>query len=154
MFYTSADGASRLVLGSRLQTHATPCVVVVVIFVRLCPSLSVSHARSLARLHFQLPVFFFRPNFDLKNMISSYIKRIIHGNNIARFRRKKGFQIARFLLLVPVCSQEYRRILCFFCFFCFFLFLWLLSYLVWRHIWLNHLMDDRHFSYITKLGKK
>ncbi len=66
VFYTSADGASsRLVLGSRLQTHETPCVVVV-IFVRLCRSLSVSHARSLSRLHFQLPVFFFRPNFDLK----------------------------------------------------------------------------------------
>jgi hypothetical protein len=30
----------------------------------------------------------------------------------------------------------------------------LLSYLVCNQIWLNHLRDDGHFSYITKLKKK
>ncbi len=39
----------------------------------------------------------------------------------------------------------------------FFVFFFLLSYLVCSQIWLNHLMDDRHFSYIyitTKLTPK
>ncbi len=40
-------------------------------------------------------------------------------------------------------SQEYRRIL--------FSFFFLFSYLVCSQIWLNHLMDDHHFSYLTKL---
>jgi hypothetical protein len=30
----------------------------------------------------------------------------------------------------------------------------LLSYLICSQIWLSHPMDDRHFSYITKLNKK
>jgi hypothetical protein len=30
----------------------------------------------------------------------------------------------------------------------------LLSYLVCSQIWLNHLIDDHHFSYITKLKKQ
>ncbi len=30
----------------------------------------------------------------------------------------------------------------------------LLSHLVWSQIWLNFIMDDRHFSYITKIEKK
>jgi hypothetical protein len=41
-------------------------------------------------------------------------------------------------------SQEYRRILAFF----------LLSYLVFSQIRLNYLMDDPHFSSITKSRKK
>jgi hypothetical protein len=38
----------------------------------------------------------------------------------------------------------------------FFVFFFLLSYLVCSQIWLNHLMDDHHFSYIyiTKLTQK
>jgi hypothetical protein len=34
------------------------------------------------------------------------------------------------------------------------LWFFLLSYLVWSQIWLYHLMDDCHFSYITNLQKK
>jgi hypothetical protein len=52
--------------------------------------------------------------------------------------------IVRFLRYVPVSSQEYKRIFFFFSFF-------LLSYLVCCQVLLNHLMDDHHFSYITKL---
>jgi hypothetical protein len=53
--------------------------------------------------------------------------------------------IARFLWQVLVGSQEHRRILFFFP---------LLSYLICSQIWLNHHMDDHHFSYIRKLAKK
>jgi hypothetical protein len=61
----------------------------------------------------------------------------------ARCQRKKKIQIARFLPWVPIVSQEYYR----------FWFSFLLSYLVCNQIWLNHLMNDCHFSYITKLKR-
>ncbi len=34
------------------------------------------------------------------------------------------------------------------------MFVFLLAFLVCSQIWLNHRMDDHHFSYITKLGEK
>ncbi len=62
---------------------------------------------------------------------------------------KKGF--SRFSDLYNkfqyVRSQEYRRIF-FFSFFFFF------SYLVCSQIWLNRLIHDHHFSYLTKQEKK
>jgi hypothetical protein len=39
--------------------------------------------------------------------------------------------------------QEYRKLLVFF---------FLISYLVCSHNWLNHLMDNHHFSYTTKIN--
>jgi hypothetical protein len=115
--------------------------------------------------YYFIPFFFF--SFSTKHAKNGYQKKINPGGNghvnsspvlghivskkwpkFARFRKKKSFQIARFLCLVPVGSQEYRRIPVFFFFF-------LLSYLFCSQIWLNHLMDDdRHFSYITKLTQK
>jgi hypothetical protein len=62
---------------------------------------------------------------------------------IRQFSKKK-IQIAKFLWEVLEGSWEYRKIM----------FVFLLSYLVCSQIWLNHLMDDQHFSYITKLGGK
>jgi hypothetical protein len=71
---------------------------------------------------------------------------------ISRKKKKKKKRVSKspnFYDKVPVGSQEYRKILGFFKknFF-------LLSYLVCSQIWLNHLMDDHHFSYMTKLGGK
>jgi len=60
------------------------------------------------------------------------------GSNSPHFEEKK-FQIARFLWLVRVGSQGYRKFPIFFYFH--------------SQIWLNRFMDD-HFSYITKLGEK
>jgi hypothetical protein len=54
------------------------------------------------------------------------------------------FQIVRVYDKVQYVSQKYRKIL----------FVFLLSYLVCSQIWLNHLMDYCHFSYMTKLKKK
>jgi hypothetical protein len=57
---------------------------------------------------------------------------------------KKNLQIARFLLLVPVGSQKYRKD-------------FILSYLhisTCGQIWLNHFPDDSHLGYITKLEKE
>ncbi len=63
-------------------------------------------------------------------------------SKFARFQSKE-FQITRFLWEVSVGSEEYKR-------FCIFL----LSYLQFSQIWLNHFLDDCHFCYITKsLGK-
>jgi hypothetical protein len=56
----------------------------------------------------------------------------------------KLLSIARFLFLVPVSSQKYRKILIF-------------SYIhisTCQQIWLNHFRDDNHLSYITKLKKE
>ncbi len=62
----------------------------------------------------------------------------------AKFQRKTIPNRQVFMMSPPVSSQEYIRILFFF----------LLSHLVYSQIWLNHLVDDLHFSYITKLEKK
>jgi len=51
-------------------------------------------------------------------------------------------KIARFLYLVQVGSQKYVRMLSF------------SHILLIAKIWLNWLIDDRHLSYIRKLGKK
>jgi hypothetical protein len=64
----------------------------------------------------------------------------------AQFRQisKMILPIARILLLVPVGSQKYRKILVF-------------SYFhisTCGQIWLNHFPDDSHLSYITKLEKE
>jgi hypothetical protein len=69
-------------------------------------------------------------------MISTYTKG---------FSREKFAQIHQIFMMIPVGSQEYRRILIFF---------FLLSYLFCSQIWLNHLMDYCHFSYVTKKKKK
>jgi hypothetical protein len=84
------------------------------------------------------------PNFDLKNMIS--IQRIFHEKmvQICQILNLKTFQIARVLWQFPEGSQEYRRMLFFF----------LPSYLLCSQIWLNYLLDDHHFGYITKSLKK
>jgi hypothetical protein len=71
--------------------------------------------------------------------------KIKNRPKFARFQEKKVSSSPDFYKYVPVSSQEYRRIL--------FLF-FLLSYLVCSQIWLNHLMDDRHFNYIKKNLKK
>jgi hypothetical protein len=55
--------------------------------------------------------------------------------------KKKKIQIARFLWVVPVSSQEHSGFCSTFI-------------LVCSQIWLNHLMNDSHFSDITKLKKK
>jgi hypothetical protein len=55
--------------------------------------------------------------------------------------KKKKIQIARFLWVVPVSSQEHSGFCSTFI-------------LVCSQIWLNHLMNDCHCSYITKLKKK
>ncbi len=47
------------------------------------------------------------------------------------------------LCLVPIDTQKYRRTLKLFSF-----------YLVHSQIWLNLLIDDGHFDYITKLTPK
>jgi hypothetical protein len=67
------------------------------------------------------------------------IRRIFHETTICQILKKTCLHIIRFLWYVPVGSQEYRRILFIFYF--------------RSQIWLNHLMDARHFSYITKLVK-
>jgi hypothetical protein len=57
---------------------------------------------------------------------------------------KNILPIARLLLLVPVGSQKYKKILIF-------------SYFhisTCGQIWLNHFPDDSHLSYITKLEKE
>ncbi len=64
----------------------------------------------------------------------------------AQFRQisKNFLPIAKILLLAPVGSQKYRKILIF-------------SYFHIRtcgQIWLNHFPDDGHLSYITKLEKE
>jgi hypothetical protein len=63
---------------------------------------------------------------------------------IHQILKKKIIPIARFLLLVPVDSQKYRKILIF-------------SYFhmsTCDQIWLNHFQDDSHLGYITKLKKE
>jgi hypothetical protein len=87
------------------------------------------------------PVFLFgeiSPNLTWKIWFRP-IRRIFHETIICQILKKRSFQIIRFLWYVPVGSQEYRRILFFFYFH--------------SQIWLNHLMDARHFSCITKLIK-
>ncbi len=65
------------------------------------------------------------------------IQRIFHG--------KKMAQIIRILWWVLIIgSQEYKKNSGFS----------LLSYLACSQIWLNRIIDDHHFIYITKLGKK
>ncbi len=75
------------------------------------------------------------PNFNLKNMISTY-PRNCHGKNDPNLPDLEEEK--------KVGNQKYRKILIFFP----------LSYLICSQIWLNHLMDDHHFDYITKLKKK
>jgi hypothetical protein len=53
----------------------------------------------------------FLPNFDMKNMISTYIMK--KWPKFTKFSRKT-FQIARILWWVSVGNQQYRRILSFF----------------------------------------
>jgi len=61
-------------------------------------------------------------------------------------KRKKVSKTSNFYDKFPAGRQECRRILVFN-----FNFFFLLCYLVYSQIWLNHhLMDDHHFSYITK----
>jgi hypothetical protein len=100
------------------------------------------------------PVFFFGGenslNFNLKN---KYDFNLYKGFSIeknapkfARFRQKKKFPNCQIFIYdqFQQVAKEYRRILIFFLFSC----------LVYSQIWLNHLMDDHHFSYITKLKQK
>jgi hypothetical protein len=66
-----------------------------------------------------------------------------NGPKFARLR-KKILPIAKFLLLVPVGSKKYRKILIF-------------SYFhisTCGQIWLNHFQDDSHLGYITKSEKE
>jgi len=81
----------------------------------------------------------FLPTPYLKNMISTYR----NGPNSSDFK-KKNLPIARFLLLVPINSQKYRKILIFSCF----------HISTCSQIWLNHFRDDSHLGYITKLEKE
>jgi len=77
-------------------------------------------------------------------MISTYTKDFSWKKwpKFDRFPKKKKFPNCQ-LFMIRVAKNIER--------FWFFL----LSYLVCSQIWLNHLMDDCHFSYITKLeGKK
>jgi len=53
--------------------------------------------------------------------------------------------MVRFLLLVPVGSQKYRKIYIFFYFH---------ISSTCGQIWLNHFRDDSHLDYITKLEKE
>jgi len=81
----------------------------------------------------------------LKNMISTFMKdfpflKMAQIRQISKF----FFTITRFLLLVPIGSQKYRKILVF-------------SYFhisTCGQIWLNHFQDDNHLAYITKLEKE
>jgi len=63
---------------------------------------------------------------------------------ICQISKKNNIQIARFLWKVQKVAKNIQG----------FWFFFLLSYLVCDQIWLNHLMDDHHFSYITKLERK
>jgi UDP-N-acetylglucosamine transferase subunit ALG13 len=90
-------------------------------------------------------------NFALKNMNFVLHKRIFHA-------KKNGPKFARFLEETKIqncqiCYDKFQLVAkniegpFFFSFF-------LLSYLVCRsQIWLNYLMDDHQFSYLTKLGQ-
>jgi len=87
----------------------------------------------------------------MKNMISTDTKdfpwknKIKNDPNSPDFKKKK-FQVHQtFYKYVPVSSQEYIEG---------FYFFFLLSYLVCSQIWLNHLMDDRHFNYIKRKFEK
>jgi hypothetical protein len=53
------------------------------------------------------------------------------------------WKISRFFYWVLACRQKCKGVLKFL----------LLSYVIYIEIWLNLLVDDRHFGYITKLGK-
>ncbi len=74
------------------------------------------------------------------------IGRIFHEKNgpSSSDFEKKILPITRFLLLVPVGSQKYRKIFIF-------------SYFhisTCGQIWLNHFQDDSHLGSITKLEKE
>jgi len=63
---------------------------------------------------------------------------------IRRISQKRFYQSPDFLLLVPIGSQKYKKILIF-------------SYFhisTYGHIWLNHIREDSHFGYIAKLEKE
>jgi len=88
------------------------------------------------------------PNFDLKNMISTYTKGFLvkkNDPNSPDFESNQNLQIFMMSSSRPRIAQEYRRFLSFF---------FLLSYLVCSQIWLNYFLDDYHFGYITKSLKE
>jgi hypothetical protein len=94
------------------------------------------------RVQRKVPIVFFSgkvsPNFDPKNMISTYTKGVLMEKMTEISRISKNFIPNRHLIMIISSMQpkKYRRILQFF----------LLSYLISNKIWLKHLIDDRHFS--------
>ncbi len=84
--------------------------------------------------------FFEKYDFDLYEGFSILKK----GPNSSDFE-KKAFTITRFLLLVPIGSQKYRKIL---------IFSYFHKILTCGQIWLNHFQDDSHLGYITKSEKE
>ncbi len=76
------------------------------------------------------------PNFDLKNMISTYVKgfQCKIRPQFARFKKKR---VSKHV------AKNIKR-----------LFFPLLSYLIHSQIWLNCLVDDCHYNYFTKLKKE
>ncbi len=89
-------------------------------------------------------------NFDLKNMISTYIKNF-HGKydpNLPDFKKKKKKK-KQGVSKLPDFYNKFQHVAKNIKGFFFFL----LSYLIHSQIWLNCLMDDHHFSYFTKLKK-
>lgn len=63
---------------------------------------------------------------------------------VAKFRNIKEIIIVKIRQILPAGSKKYRRILAFF-------FIFIFSF---SQSWLNCLMDDRHFGYVTKLERK
>ncbi len=87
------------------------------------------------------------PNFDLKNMTSTYTKEFPwkkNGPNSSDLEKKQLPNRQIFLMISSSRQPRIQKDSDFFLF----------SYLLCSQIWLNHLMDDRHFTYITKLEKK
>jgi hypothetical protein len=83
------------------------------------------------------------PNFDLKKLFLNYEQDFSWKNapNLVYFEKKsksyiiyyKFYYVAKYIFFIKK---------------------FLLSYLPCNQVWLNHLMDDCNFNYITKLKKK
>ncbi len=89
------------------------------------------------------------PNFNLKKKFSTHTNDFSWKKKrpkFAKFQRRIKPKSPDFNDKFQQVAKKYRRILVFI--------FPLLSYLVYSQIWLNHLPDDHHFSYITKLHPK
>ncbi len=84
---------------------------------------------------------FWSEKYDLDLYTGFYMEKMTQIRQISKNFNSRS---PDFYDKVPLGSQEYRKILFFF----------LLSYLICSQIWLNHLMDNHHLCYITKLKKR